>query len=204
LSGLIFLLGKRGRNSSGFLKSNRDGWNEAMPSDYARRGRPRGSGLDDRVQLSRIAELMEADPTLKPTTAIKAMGVTDPSTIRRLREKLKGDAAPPAARLGETLVPCSGGAVSAAPPSTCRPSSHGVATVSAVRPDRSMSELGWLSQWYALGLSAMSSTIEAQMALMDEFLGVPQVASALRHQVLFNEVAKAFCPKRSDIRSTLH
>jgi len=170
-----------------------------MPSDYARRGRPRGSGLDDRVQLSRIAELMEADPTLKPTTAIKAMGVTDPSTIRRLREKLKGDTAPPAARLGETLVPCSGGVVSAAPQSTCRPSSHGVATVSSVRPDRSMSELGWLSQWYALGLSALSSTVEAQMALMDEFLGVPQVASALRHQV-----AKAFCPKRSDIRSTLH
>ncbi len=60
-----------------------------MPSDDARRGRPKGSGLDDSSQLRRVADLLEADPHLKPTTAIKAIGVSDPSTIRRLREKLK-------------------------------------------------------------------------------------------------------------------
>jgi hypothetical protein len=205
LVALVFLPGKRGRNSSGFLKSNRDGWIEAMASDYARRGRPRGSGLDDRVQLSRIAELIEADPALKPTTAIKAIGVTDPSTIRRLREKLKGDAQPHAALRGDagpSVLPHSGGELSAAPQSPSPSSSTGAAALAG--QDASMSQVAWLSQWCALGLSAVSSTVEAQIALMDEFLSVPQVASALRHQLLFNEVAKAFCPKRSDARSTLH
>ncbi len=60
-----------------------------MPTDFARRGRPRGSGLDDRVSLRAIADLLEADPALKPTTAIKRIGVSDPSTIRRLRDKLR-------------------------------------------------------------------------------------------------------------------
>lgn len=34
-----------------------------------------------------MAALMTANPKLKPTTAIKAMGVSDPSSIRRLRDK---------------------------------------------------------------------------------------------------------------------
>ena len=39
---------------------------------------------------------------------------------------------------------------------------------------------------------------------MDDLFRVPQVTDALRHQLLVNEVAKAFCPKRTDVRSTLH
>ena len=60
-----------------------------MPSEHVRRGRPKGSGLDDRAQLNAIAQLLATDRSLKPTTAIKRMGVTDPSTIRRLRDKLR-------------------------------------------------------------------------------------------------------------------
>jgi hypothetical protein len=62
-----------------------------------RRGRPKGTGIDDAATLAAIADLMAADPDLKPTTAIKKVGVTDPSIVRRLREKLKapGDAAIP-------------------------------------------------------------------------------------------------------------
>jgi hypothetical protein len=37
--------------------------------------------------LKAIAELMAATPGLKPTTAIRELGVTDPSVIRRLRDK---------------------------------------------------------------------------------------------------------------------
>jgi hypothetical protein len=55
-----------------------------------------------------------------------------------------------------------------------------------------------------LGLSAMTSTVKAQVAIVDDLLAVPPVASALRHQILFNEVTRAFCPKRSDVRTTLH
>ena len=58
-----------------------------MLQDKSRRGRPKGSGIDDRTRLEAIAELLAADPSLKPTTAIKSIGITDPSAIRRLRDK---------------------------------------------------------------------------------------------------------------------
>lgn len=51
------------------------------------RGRPKGTGLNDAAQLQAIADLIAADPTLKPTTAIKTLGISDPSVIRRLRDK---------------------------------------------------------------------------------------------------------------------
>ncbi|MBL8567154.1 MAG: hypothetical protein JNM89_15680 [Hyphomicrobiaceae bacterium] len=34
-----------------------------------------------------MARLIAANPTIKPTTAIKSLGITDPSVIRRLRDK---------------------------------------------------------------------------------------------------------------------
>ena len=52
-----------------------------------KRGRPPGTGKNDKDRLSKIAALMAADPALRPTTAIKRIGETDPSTIRRLRDK---------------------------------------------------------------------------------------------------------------------
>jgi hypothetical protein len=182
-----------------------------MPSDYARRGRPRGSGLDDRVQLRRIAELLEADPNLKPTTAIKALGISDPSTIRRLRDKLKsqehpGSAAGGADRgsLSSPMLVEARSSVQASlrPVRQARSSSAGLAE--ATPSSTTDAQLSWFARWCALGFSAMSSTVEAQMALMDEFFQVPQVESALRHQLKCNEVAKAFCLKRSDTRMTLH
>ncbi len=39
--------------------------------------------------LGNIAGILAADGSLKPTTAIRLAGVTDPSVVRRLREKLK-------------------------------------------------------------------------------------------------------------------
>ncbi len=58
-----------------------------MPSVKPARGRPKGTGLDDRNVLQNVIQLVEANPALKPTTAIKSLGVTDPSAIRRLRDK---------------------------------------------------------------------------------------------------------------------
>lgn len=71
---------------------------QVMADAYVpRRGRPKGTGIDDADTLAAIADLMGADPELRPTTAIKKAGVTDPSIVRRLREKLKAPAeAPPA------------------------------------------------------------------------------------------------------------
>jgi len=58
-----------------------------MITGKRQRGRPKGSGINDRESLSRIAEIIAANPAIKPTTAIKQAGITNPSTIRRLRDK---------------------------------------------------------------------------------------------------------------------
>ncbi len=54
-----------------------------------RRGRPRGTGIDDSDRIARLDELLRVRPDLKPTTAIRLMGYSDPSAIRRLRDKYK-------------------------------------------------------------------------------------------------------------------
>ena len=54
-----------------------------------RRGRPKGTGIDDNARLARLAELLRTQPELRPTTAIRLMGYSDPSAIRRLRDKYK-------------------------------------------------------------------------------------------------------------------
>src|SRR6266851_7438135 len=54
------------------------------------RGRPRGTGKPDGSQLRLMADLLAADHTLRPTTAIKrTIGAQNPSTIRRLQVKWK-------------------------------------------------------------------------------------------------------------------
>lgn len=60
-----------------------------MAQANARRGRPKGTGIDDSASLRRLAEMLRANPELKPTTAIRRLGFTNPSAIRRLRDKYK-------------------------------------------------------------------------------------------------------------------
>lgn len=60
-----------------------------MIETKARRGRPIGTGIDDSDRIERLAELLKTQPDLRPTTAIRVMGFSDPSTIRRLRDKYK-------------------------------------------------------------------------------------------------------------------
>jgi hypothetical protein len=52
------------------------------------RGRPRGTGKPDQASLTQMADLMVADPTLKPTTAAKRVvrGISA-SVLRRLQVK---------------------------------------------------------------------------------------------------------------------
>jgi hypothetical protein len=58
-----------------------------MLKKYAGRGRPKGTGIDDSDRIAGLLELLRNNPELKPTTAIRAMGVSDPSAIRRIRDK---------------------------------------------------------------------------------------------------------------------
>ncbi len=62
-----------------------------MSKKRRQRGRPVGSGIDDWERLLTIASVMSADPRLKVTTAIKELGFSDPSVIRRLRDKFKAN-----------------------------------------------------------------------------------------------------------------
>ncbi len=67
----------------------------------AHRGRPVGSGIDDRDRLNDLVAIMAANPGMKATSAIRKLGVTNPSMVRRLRDKLKAEqndasSAPPA------------------------------------------------------------------------------------------------------------
>src|ERR1700742_526769 len=54
-----------------------------------RRGRPKGTGIDDSDRMARLDELLRIHPELRPTTAIRLMGYSNPSAIRRLRDKYK-------------------------------------------------------------------------------------------------------------------
>ncbi len=54
---------------------------------HPRRGRPKGSGIDDRPKLREIAAIIAQQPEIRPATAIKLLGENDPSVIRRLRDK---------------------------------------------------------------------------------------------------------------------
>lgn len=61
----------------------------AGPVEFQRRrGRPRGSGIDDGARLADIRARLAEAPDMTPTAAIRATGITDPSVIRRLRDKL--------------------------------------------------------------------------------------------------------------------
>lgn len=64
-----------------------------MSKEKRSRGRPKGSGIDDRETLLAVGDLIECSPGLKPTTAIRQLGYSDPSTIRRLRDKYNANRA---------------------------------------------------------------------------------------------------------------
>lgn len=61
-----------------------------MNSSKRGRGRPTGTGLDDGPTLKKVADMMVANPSLRPTTAIRrALDKAEPSNIRRLQVKWK-------------------------------------------------------------------------------------------------------------------
>ncbi|MBU1209862.1 MAG: hypothetical protein KJ587_01135 [Alphaproteobacteria bacterium] len=64
-----------------------------MDCNKTRKGRPKGSGIDDSRRLREIAAMIIEDPELRPTTAIRNTGICDPSTIRRLRDKFNSEKA---------------------------------------------------------------------------------------------------------------
>jgi hypothetical protein len=178
-----------------------------MSVDQARRGRPKGSGLDDRAQLRAISRLLAADPLLKPTTAIKSIGVTDPSTIRRLRDKLRaanGSAKKPAiARAGQETVTSQQTASSSRhrPCRSKRATHSGAAGMSTMAV---MDPMDWLAAWYGAGWQAHSSMVEVHIAAVENLLKLPHVASAFRAQLLLSNNVIALSTSSGNISTTLH
>lgn len=61
-----------------------------MTTGMRKRGRPLGSCKDDSPLLRQVADILQSDKKLKPTTAIKrVLASPDPSPIRRLQSKWK-------------------------------------------------------------------------------------------------------------------
>lgn len=185
------------------------------------RGRPIGTGVDDTARLKKIAAMIAADPSLKPTTAIKAIGVTDPSSVRRLRDKFTsmqgvanvpaspGKSEPQRARAVALKAAKETAKRSAPRPETpaATPAPHPAPKLQA-RASIPTPELAdptaWVAMWCGLSLQAITTTAMIQMAVVEHVLRLPHVASALKHHVLFNEFATAFAHPRPEFETTLH
>lgn len=176
-----------------------------MPAKQPRRGRPKGSGLDDSGQLMAIAALIANDPDLKPTTAIKSLGVSDPSTIRRLRDKyrkfqnpIEGPKPGLKTKLAHQPKACAKSADRAqtiTKASTARPQLQAPRQPRSPKPMPAASEasLGepasWLNGVTALGLQSLATTIDVQIAAYRNLMTFPPVAFALKQQSVFNDFA---------------
>ncbi len=195
-----------------------------MSTAKKRRGRPKGSGIDDTVRLHDIAARIAVQPNLKPTTAIKAMGITDPSSIRRLRDKYKKFAATQRAL---RTVPRPSRTTEGVNRSTV----HEISAIAALAqkkdptkyktpisaPDGSdegdqqdvsgyqqSSQLAmetpppldndWVATWCSSNLEAMADVMDAQLAVTRSMLSVPYFAMAVRQQLALNAVALSVLP----------
>jgi hypothetical protein len=194
-----------------------------MSQTRSQRGRPKGTGLNDHARLMAVAELIAKNPELKPTTAIKSIGVSDPSTIRRLRDKFHSvknelvaelDApsekqAPARTRSAALNIAGSAKSKAAAPtkPAIAAPAQTEpmappapLATVAPAAADPAQ----WMALWYGLGLQSFSSAVALQISFLEKVMRMPQVATALRGQLALNEMAVAWYPAPARKDKTLH
>jgi hypothetical protein len=168
-----------------------------MQTASARYGRPLGTGLDDRQRLASIAAAIVANPKLKPTTAIRSLGVQDPSTIRRLRDKFsleqgklmaearraaRAKASGTQREVAKLARHAQSDAVAEPAPA---PKSIPLASLSIV-PQSSL-----LVGCFDLGMCAVSTAVEGQSILAEYWLRLPAVSMALRGQLALNAVAVA-------------
>ncbi len=177
-----------------------------MPAKNTRRGRPKGSGLDDNGQLVAIAALIAKDPELKPTTAIKSLGISDPSTIRRLRDKYRKfqssaeiasseprtelDHQPKKSAKSTERVRALSKTTTSAPKAHTARQPRSPKPMQAGGSENSLGEpSSWLNSWTALGLQTFATTIEVQIAACQNIMSLPPVAFAIKQQSALNDMA---------------
>jgi hypothetical protein len=176
-----------------------------MTAAKAHRGRPKGSGIDDQIKLVEIARIISRDPRLKPTTAIKAIGVTDPSTIRRLRDKFNSKqselmaraAARPSATVTPMPVAAQPAVHRASPLKIAEPTrradplppfemGHGLAALLPAKAGKS-ENMPMAALLFGFGLNAATAIFEQQMMLAQSLMKIPPVRDLVRNQIALTE-----------------
>lgn len=190
---------------------------EYMPTTIARYGRPKGTGVDDSRQLASVAALLAANPTLRPTTAIRALGIEDPSVIRRLRDKFRMDQARLMADARRSFR--SNGRALARPgplqPASRRPlasvRTHVPAPQNAGTPEPTIAATApalpqptLLAVCYDLGLWAVGTAMEQQMVLAKHWLRLPAIQIAMRGQLAIGAFIVAASTPRKPIKPLIH
>ena len=177
-----------------------------MPTANVRYGRPKGSGLDDSQQLQNIAALLAANPQLKPTTAIRFLGVDDPSTIRRLRDKFRVSQSSLMAH-AHRAARSNTGLHSPANTNTQLPEPHVVPltvvaepspppAAKAEQPAAVPPAVAFASGCSDLGFAAMPTLVETQALAVQYWMTLPAVSAALRAQLTVNSVAIALATRK--------
>ncbi len=172
------------------------------------RGRPKGTGLDDSAQIDAIAGLISANPDMKPTTAIKELGISDPSVIRRLRDKYHaslqafGAAEGSGSHAGgqhrtiaaaQTAEPRLSGPRLSGP----RLSGQQARDATAVETTHNSNEPNanadhGLARMFGLGLGLFVSSLEAQASIVAHGIKSVPVGTYFQAQVMFTEAALQF------------
>jgi hypothetical protein len=187
-----------------------------MPITSARYGRPKGTGVDDSRQLESLAALLTANPALKPTTAIRSLGVENPSVIRRLRDKFRMDQARLMAEARRDLRtnPCSHARPGPTRSASRRPlaglRNHFPAAPMAT-PDETIATAAHalpqpplLAVCYDFGLWAAGAAIEQQMVLAQHWLRLPTIEMAMRGQLAIGAFIVAASTPRKPMKPRIH
>lgn len=202
---------------------NRKPTGSDMPTaSTGRRGRPRGSGLDDRAKLAAISQLIEQDPSLRPTTAIKRLGISDPSTIRRLRDKLRMKRAIAVSPPSSVVSAKSKGRAHAMVSPALESSSDTTRNGNGVEADAATSVSEWVSKrseipgvasvgvtgaapaaefmahCMTFGVQAWLSAAEAQRQVMFDMVRLPHVKAAMTAQVAMLSFVRTCCSSNGD------
>lgn len=178
-----------------------------MTAARAQRGRPKGSGINDQQRLAEMSRIMGSDPRMRPTTAIKALGITDPSTIRRLRDKFNSAPDAPNTNLTSGTPPCGG----APAPATGSPRVAALKIAEPVKrfetkPQPAVSTTAGVglapelltravkpepvpvaALLFGFGLNAATAFFEQQLMIAQSVMKLPQVRDLVRHQIAFTE-----------------
>jgi hypothetical protein len=185
-----------------------------------RYGRPRGSGLDDSHQLESIAALLAANPGLKTTTAIRHLGVEDPSAIRRLRDKFRIDQARLMANArhssrnnNDNVVllsrpgrpqPLAQRVVASPPTQAPAAAAPAADTPITVEPVQAAPQQPPFAVWCEFGLWAMTTAIEQQAVISRHLLHHPAVENALRAQLAVGAFLVAVSTPRKPLKPRIH